>query len=125
VDEYDPLIAPDPAQWLALEEGERERLVAAYHKQNPPSGQNPYVHCAFHVIVENQVAEGDAIPVAAKLRQLMAQGLDRHDAIHAIGSVLIEHLQRVAEGRVVAGDVNRPYYSKLRRLNAKDWLRRR
>jgi hypothetical protein len=124
MDEYDPLIAPDPTQWLALDKDERQALVTAYHTHNPPSG-HLYVHCTIHVIVENQVAEGDAIPVAAKLRQLMAQGLDRHDAIHAIGSVLIKHIQLVSEGRVIAGDVNRPYYSKLRRLSARDWLRYR
>ncbi len=40
-----------------------------------------------HVVVENQIALGDEIPVARNLHQLMAQGLDRHDAIHAIASV--------------------------------------
>jgi hypothetical protein len=45
-----------------------------------------------HVIVENQVALGEAYPVQSVLLRLMEEGLDRHDAIHAIGSVLAERL---------------------------------
>ena len=41
-------------------------------------------------IVENQVALGDAFAARAVLLRLMAEGLDRHEAIHAIGSVLSE-----------------------------------
>jgi hypothetical protein len=41
------------------------------------------------VIVENQVALGDTFAARAVLLRLMAEGLDRHEAIYAIGSVLV------------------------------------
>jgi len=39
-------------------------------------------------MVENQVALGDQYPVESVLSRLMAEGLDRHEAVHAIGSAL-------------------------------------
>jgi hypothetical protein len=41
--------------------------------------------------VENQIAEGHESVVGAMAR-LTCAGLSRHDALHAIGSVLAEHL---------------------------------
>nr|WP_294512030.1 hypothetical protein [uncultured Rhodopila sp.] len=96
---YDPLIPPDPDAWLAIDRATRIALI------------------------EDQVTEGDAIPVREKLRQLMAQGLDRHEAIHAIGSVLIKDLAAVTQGKTTTDDPNIPYFRALKRLNAKKWPR--
>jgi len=30
---YDPLMAPDPMEWMALDEYERLELVVAYHRR--------------------------------------------------------------------------------------------
>jgi hypothetical protein len=46
------------------------------------------LHAVMHVIIENQVALGDEVPAQRTLRRLMAEGLDRHQGIHAISSVL-------------------------------------
>jgi hypothetical protein len=123
MDTYDPLIAPNPKAWLALDEAARLALVGAYHERNPADTAVPAIHNGMHVAVENQVAEGNALPVAAKLRQLMMHGLDRHEAVHAIATVLLEHMQRVATGRVSGPDPNKLYFSKLRRLTARSWYR--
>jgi hypothetical protein len=50
------------------------------------------LHATTHVIVENQVALADTIAARAVLLRLMAVGLDRHEAIHAIGWVLPQQL---------------------------------
>ncbi len=93
---YDPLKAPDPAGWESLDEQERIALVLAYHRQ---AGITlPDAHATIHVIVENQVAMGTKTPVRATLDRLLSEGLDRHDAIHAIGSVLAEHLNDLMQG---------------------------
>jgi len=47
------------------------------------------MHGVAHVIVENQIAAGDSTVEPVTLARLMREGLDRHDAIHAIGSVLM------------------------------------
>jgi hypothetical protein len=87
---YDASKAPDPQEWLELDESDRIDLVKRYHiRAKLPVGENERLHAAAHVIVENQVAMGDATVVPATLARLMREGLDRHDAIHAIGSVLV------------------------------------
>jgi hypothetical protein len=120
---YDPLVGPDPVAWLALDEDERMALVEAYHVRRKIAIPNMTLHTTAHAIVETQIAEGDALPVREKARQLMAQGLDRHDAVHAIASVLIAHLGDIAKGTVTEADSNRRYFSALRRLTARKWLR--
>ena len=63
---YDPAVAPDAADWLDLDEGERLRLVEAYHRRAGISVPKPTVHATLHIIVENQVAADD--PAASKRR---------------------------------------------------------
>jgi len=122
-DRYDPLRAPDPDQWLALDEHDRIARVSAYHKRAGIELPNVQVHAMLHVTVENQIALGDETPVRNKARQLMAQGLDRHDAIHAIASVLIKHMADMMRDPEATDDPNRRYYAALNRLNARKWLR--
>ena len=48
------------------------------------------LHAVTHVVVENILAEGTVDGASAKLRELVADGLDRHEAIHAIGTAVTE-----------------------------------
>ena len=60
--------------------------------------------------------------VPATLARLMREGLDRHDAIHAIGSVLIGIIFDVATEKVDAGvDINARYGRELAELTAASW----
>ena len=75
---YDADKAPEPDQWLELDEHDRIDLVVAYHRRgNLPVGERAKAHAATRVIVENQVAMGDATVVPATLDRLMREGLDR------------------------------------------------
>jgi hypothetical protein len=87
---YDPHEHVNSDAWRALDESERTRLVVRYHQRQRIRVPNETVHALVHVIVENQVALGDAFPAKSVLLRLMSEGLDRHDAVHAIGSVLSE-----------------------------------
>jgi hypothetical protein len=73
------------------------------------------------VIVENQVALGDAYPVQSVLFRLMVEGLPRHDAIHAIGLVLAERLFAGLREEGQPADLNAEYLEKLNRLTAESW----
>ena len=87
---YDATQAPDPEEWIELDEWGRINLVLDYHRRKKlPVGENERLHGTVHVVVENELAMGDATVVPATLDRLMREGLDRHDAIHAIGSVLV------------------------------------
>lgn len=74
MDRYDPAQAPDPEQWLALEEQERIRLVEVSHRTERLKLPNLKAHAAFHAIAENQIAEGLDSVVRAMAR-LERQGL--------------------------------------------------
>ena len=74
------------------------------------------------MIVENQVALGDTFPAQAVLFRLMEEGLDRHEAIHAIGSVLSEQLFAALRQEGGAGNnLTADYVKKLKRLTAESW----
>ena len=65
---YDASKSPDPVEWLELDESDRLDLVKRYHiRAKLPVGENERVHAAVHVIVENQVAMGDATVAPATL----------------------------------------------------------
>jgi hypothetical protein len=120
---YDPLEPPDPEEWQATDEQERIDLVESFHRRARVRLPNAKMHAVLHVMVENQIALGDEIPVKRTVQRLISEGLDRHDAIHAVGSALVGHLSDLlgrADGGVGA-DSNRPYYTALDQLTAKSW----
>src|SRR6185503_16801619 len=102
---YEPSKQLNAEEWLALDEGERIELVRAFHRRQKTFVPNLDAHAVVHAIVENQLAEG--FPAAtATLARLQAEGLDRHDAVHAIGSVLLEHMQNLMKRSRSGGDPN-------------------
>jgi hypothetical protein len=121
VEQYDALVAPDEEAWLALDEDERIELVSRYHRnigeELPDFGQS-LLHATMHVVVENQVASA-VLPVCQALDRLLREGLDRHDAIHAIASVLAGRVYDVIAGG--SDDVNERYAAELHQLTAKSW----
>ncbi len=118
---YDPSRAPDPAEWLDLDESEQNALVERFHiesgeESNEESGM---LHAAIHVIIENQVAL-ETRPVPETIEKLMRQGLDRHEAIHAVGAVLSEDLFEMMQGNKASFDP-KTYRRRLEKLTAKRW----
>ena len=117
---YDPDKAPTSAEWLATDEGERVELVSAYHSRKNIRTPNLQLHAVFHVVVENQIALGEAV-VADTLARLQREGLSRHDALHAIGSVLAEDIYELLREQDQAGELYQRDLDGLRKLTAKDW----
>jgi hypothetical protein len=122
---YNPLHAPDPKEWSAMDEQERIRLIEQYHRRAGIRLPNVTVHAVIHAVIESQIGLGDELPVRRTLERLMSEGLDRHDAIHAIGSVLAMHMSDLVSrpDAVPKADLNRAYYAALEHLTAEDWLR--
>jgi hypothetical protein len=120
---YDASTAPDPEAWLQLDEQERIDLAIEYHRRyHLQMGQSPKLHGVTHVIVENQVALGDATVVPVTLARLMPEGLNRHDAIHAIGGVLMGIIFDVmAEKDDADADINARHGRELAALTAAGW----
>ena len=123
MDTYDPLNPPDPCEWLSMDEDERIELAIAHHRKAGVELPNEQIHGAVHTIVENQIALGDEIPIRANLDRLVKEGLDRHEAVHAIGSVLVEFLQDTLNNDESAPNINKSYYQELDKLKAAEWLK--
>ncbi|HEX9639537.1 MAG TPA: DUF1841 family protein [Acidobacteriota bacterium] len=121
---YDPHKAPKPADWLELEALERVSLIRAYHRRRRVKLPNPTVHATIHSVVENQLALGEQTPVARTLERLQAEGLDRHEAVHAIGSVLAVRIWDLLRQPAAAhSDLEEEYYAELEKLSADSWRR--
>jgi len=117
---YDPSQAPDPAEWLELDEQERLDRVERYHRRARIDLPNCTLHATIHVAVENQLAAGDEWAVRA-LARLMKEGLSRHDAVHAIGSLVAEQIYDLLKLKDSPEASRARYYAALERLNAARW----
>ena len=118
----DPDITPDAKEWLALDEGERLALVEGYHRDArialPRTARR--LHATIHTVVENQLALNDE-PVVRALGRLMEEGLSRHDAIHAIGSLVAEHVNDLLKLKDAPETSRARYYAAIERLTVAEW----
>jgi hypothetical protein len=121
---YDPSLPPEPKAWLDLDEPERIQLVEVFHRKQRIKLPNVRAHAAIHAMVENQLAAGLESVVGAMSR-LIGEGLTRHDALHAIGAVLAEHLHDLISARVKdsAEVAQARYDAAIERLSAEEWRR--
>ncbi len=118
--EYDPSATLNPEKWDLLDEDEKMALVQQYHEESDSDLPDLALHSLVHTIVENQIALGDEIPVAATLARLEREGLDRHDAIHAIASILVNYLHEILSGSD-AKSGHEQYYEAVTALTAESW----
>ncbi|PKU23503.1 hypothetical protein CWS72_16500 [Telmatospirillum siberiense] len=118
---YNPAEAPDPKEWLALDEQERQILVENFHRRAGVRPPNETVHAIFHVIVENQIAEGDDLPVRRAVERLIDGGLDRHEALHAVGSVLSDFMYDILQGKETKAFPQDAYNAAVERLTVESW----
>ena len=119
---YDPEVAPSSKEWLSLDEHQRLRLAEAHHRATHVKVPSIKAHAAIHLMVENQIAEGVESVVRAMAR-LIREGLSRHDAIHAVGSVLAEHFFDAMKSSVqdLSNTAQARYDAAVERLTAKSW----
>jgi hypothetical protein len=120
--EYNPSEQPDAKVWLKSTEADRIVAVERFHKAAKIKLPNTRGHAAFHVIVENQIAEGYEPTVRAIVR-LTADGLDRHEAVHAVGSVISEFVFNVTKspGNQSPEETKAIISAGIERITAKAW----
>jgi hypothetical protein len=118
---YDPETSQPSADWLQADEGDRIELVSSYHRRKRIDLPNAQLHAVIHVVVENQLALGENV-VIETLARLQREGLSRHDALHAIGSVLVTDLYELMhESSEETSTAHRRYLERLQTLTAKTW----
>jgi DNA repair ATPase RecN len=109
-------------QALALDEQERIDLAEEHHRIANIKLPNLQAHAALHAIVESQIAQNLESVVRAMTR-LTAGGLSRHEAIHAIASVLAEHIYELSDPAVNENNSASIYNAAIERLTARSWRR--
>jgi hypothetical protein len=97
-------------------------LVVKYHQEAGIELPDENAHALLHVVIENQIAQGDEMPVEAVLHRLTDDNLDRHDAVHAIASILANHIFELMHGEDAALG-NDEYFARLGELTAEKWQR--
>jgi hypothetical protein len=117
---YDPDHAPEAGAWLALDESERIRRITACHTAAGITPPNARLHAALHAVVENQIA-GEMAAVAETVARLGTEGLTRHEALHAVGSVLVSHLTTLMGRRGTGKGAADDYFRELHALTAEGW----
>jgi hypothetical protein len=119
---YDPEKPPAPDVWRDLDEDEAQLMIARHHRSpgcaHPPAA-NRRLHDITHLLVENHAASPD-LPIADALVRLVAEGLTRHEAVHAVGSVMSRYLLDALSPGTPAPDLEQ-YYTEVRSLTAASW----
>jgi hypothetical protein len=118
---YDPEQKPHASDWLALDEQARIDLAYQFHKKARIKMPSVKTHAAFHAVVENQIAESIE-PVVRAMSRLQREGLSRHDALHAVATVMAEHLHEVMTTENGSSIANESYFAAVERLTAQGWL---
>jgi len=99
--------------------------ILEQHERQPHSGLKDAarlrLHVSLHVVAETQIRDGHPPATAETLKRLMAEGLSRHEAIHAICSVVAQEMTEVMGDRR-SFDESR-FAGRLRALSAADWQR--
>ena len=123
MERYDPELIQNAKEWLALDEGERALLVEQYHRDAridlPKRARR--IHAMIHTVVENQLALDDQTIVRETLERLTQDGLTRHQAVHAIGSVLVEYVHDLLHAKMPSSTGHAPYYAALQQLTPEKW----
>ncbi|MFH1809069.1 MAG: DUF1841 family protein [Pseudomonadota bacterium] len=96
---YDADRGPDVGLWLALNQADMIAAVEYFHLRQHLRRRSEALrsHAVLHMAIETQVAEGQPPEAQQALRRLQKQGVDRHEAIHALGSVLSSHLGKALQ----------------------------
>jgi hypothetical protein len=106
-----------------LDLSEEETILATkkYHDDHEPKMDegSSIIHAAMHAVIETQIAMIDPPQVHRTFTKLIDAGLDRHDAIHIVGSVLAEQLYHLMELQKSAQ--YNPYGRSLGELDIKKW----
>jgi hypothetical protein len=90
------------------------RLGELSDEQIQRDGTNPILHITIHQIIESQIVNGKPKETAQTVEALMQQGLDRHEAIHRVGTVMADEIFHILKGKRPFDEAS--FVRKLQRL---------
>jgi hypothetical protein len=83
-----------PALDDAIERGDDEVIVEG-------RAMSPQLHLMIHAVVATQIIDGDPPDVFATAERLIAEGRDRHDVLHMLGSTVSDQIWWATHGNRV------------------------
>ena len=102
-DEDFPHLDPgDPDERRLLIEGEHPEYHAALDDpffDGEVEGVSPRLHCAVHEVVANQLWDDDPPEAWQAAKRLRAAGEDRHEILHRLGELVVQHLHGALTSR--------------------------
>lgn len=79
-----------------------EEFRGVWEGDEPPEGENPFLHVSLHRMVDRQIDDDDPAGTRAAYERLVAGGVDEHEARHRIMEIwVIEVAQRLEQGEAV------------------------
>lgn len=122
---YDPNSTPNPQQWLQLDGHDRTRIVEEYLDRNGGYGGSLQLQARLQALVETQLAEG-LTPVKAAFMHLRDNGLNRHECIRALASILGRCMPEAPQSDTADVPPNKTYLAQLETLTSDSaFVRRR
>jgi hypothetical protein len=94
-EDYPDLDPGDPDERRLLIEGEHPEYHDALDDpffEGEVDGVRPRLHCAIHEVVANQLWDDDPPEAWQAARRLRAAGEDRHEILHRLGELVVQHL---------------------------------
>lgn len=92
---YDVRVAPEHG-WLLRKEEDRVAAIRLFHRrqvpEHPAEGDS-WGHAILHILAEAALLSAELPAFAEAYAAWRAAGLSRHEAIHALGDAIEEHLQ--------------------------------
>lgn len=95
-------------------------LIEVYHRRARIRLPNLALHAAIQTMVDNHVAMGDELPVRRTVERLVREGLDRHEALHAVGGETMAYMFEMMQsaGEAVPGNGETAEVAALARYKA-------
>ena len=122
--DYNPHETPNAQEWINASEQETLDAILEYHMEHGFTAQAMLTHAGAHNIVENQLAEyKDLYPIQETIDRLMSEGLDRHEAVHAIGAIIMSLMHEMVTGKMKKFPEKR-YIKELKTLTKAVWYER-
>lgn len=92
--QYNPVVAPDPADWLAIDEQERLYAIQCWVSDLLGTEIEDCLLEAVPILaIENQVAGSDSPDTRVTLQRLLDAGIDRMTAIQVMSDVMADCLR--------------------------------
>lgn len=95
----DPADADERRLLIEGEHPEYHEVLADPAWEGEIDGVNPRLHLTMHEVVANQLWADDPPEVWHAARRLRDRGMDRHDVLHELMGVLVEHMHPTLAGK--------------------------